>query len=131
MHEEEHLDKQPTLRVRTMPNDTNASGDIFGGWLMSQIDIAGAIEAQVRSKGAVATIAVKELIFHKPLFVYDLVSFYTNVIRVGNSSIEVSVDVFARRLENGEFKTVKVSWAKLVYVAISKPGVKRTVPPAD
>ncbi len=131
MHETEHLDVQPTLRVRTMPNDTNANGDIFGGWLMSQIDIAGAIEAQVRSQGPVATIAVKELIFHKPLFVHDLVSFYTNVIRVGTTSMEIGIEVFARRLENGQFSTVKVSWAKLVYVAISKPGVKRVVPPAD
>lgn len=128
MHDVEHIDKQPTLRVTTMPNDANAAGDIFGGWLMSQIDIAGAIEAQVRSKGAVATISVKELIFHKPLFVYDLVSFYTDLIRVGNTSIEVSVEVFARRMRGGEYETLKVAWATLVYVAISKPGVKRPVP---
>lgn len=128
MHEVEHIDKQPTLRVTTMPNDANAAGDIFGGWLMSQIDIAGAIEAQVRAKGAVATISVKELIFHKPLFVYDLVSFYTELTHVGNTSIEVAVEVFARRMRSGEYETLKVAWATLVYVAISKPGVKRLVP---
>jgi acyl-CoA thioesterase YciA len=131
MHEQEHLDKQPTLRVTTMPNDANAAGDIFGGWLMSQIDIAGAIEAQVRSKGAVATISVKELIFHKPLFVYDLVSFYTELQHVGHTSMEVRIDVYARRREQGEYLTINVAWATLVYVAISKPGVKRPVPPAD
>jgi acyl-CoA thioesterase YciA len=130
MHEQEHLDKQPTLRVTTMPNDANAAGDIFGGWLMSQIDIAGAIEAQVRSKGAVATISVKELIFHKPLFVYDLVSFYTELQHVGNTSMEVRIDVYARRMNQGEYQTINVAWATLVYVAISKPGVKRPVPPA-
>lgn len=128
MHEQQHLDKQPTLRVTTMPNDANASGDIFGGWLMSQIDIAGAIEAQVRARGAVATISVKELVFNKPLFVYDLVSFYTEILHVGSTSIEVMIDVFARRMQGGEYETIKVAWAKLVYVAISKPGVKRRVP---
>lgn len=128
MHEQEHLDKQPTLRVTTTPNDANAAGDIFGGWLMSQIDIAGAIEAKVRAKGPVATISVKELIFHKPLFIYDVVSFYTDLIHVGNSSIEVAINVYARRMQGGEFETIKVAWATLVYVAISKPGVKRSVP---
>lgn len=128
MHDQEYIDKQPTLRVTTMPNDANAAGDIFGGWLMSQIDIAGAIEAKVRAKGPVATISVKELVFDKPLFVYDLVSFYTDITRVGKTSIEVSVEVFARRMREGEFQTIKVAWATFVYVAISKPGVKRQVP---
>lgn len=128
MHDQEHLEKQPTLRVTTMPNDANASGDIFGGWLMSQIDIAAAIEAQVRAKGAVATVSVNELVFHKPLFVYDLVSFYTELLHVGNTSLEVGIDVFARRMRGGEYQTIKVAWAKLVFVAISTPGVKRRVP---
>lgn len=128
MHEEEHYDKQPTLRVTTMPNDANAAGDIFGGWLMSQIDIAGAIEAQVRAKGPVATVSVKELIFHKPLFVYDLVSFYTEITHVGTTSIEVAIEVYARRMREGEFQTINIAWAKYVYVAISTPGHKRAVP---
>lgn len=128
MHDVEHIEKQPTLRVTTMPNDANAAGDIFGGWLMSQIDIAGAIEAKVRAKGPIATISVKELIFHKPLFVYDLVSFYTDITKVGKTSIEVSIEVYARRMREGEFQTIKVAWAKYVYVAISKPGIKRPVP---
>ena len=130
MHEVEHIDKQPTLRVTTMPNDANAAGDIFGGWLMSQIDIAGAIEAKVRAKGPVATISVHELIFHKPLFVYDVVSFYTDITKVGTTSIDVAVEVYARRMREGDFQTIKVAWAKLVYVAISKPGIKRPVPDA-
>ncbi|MDQ2995019.1 MAG: acyl-CoA thioesterase [Pseudomonadota bacterium] len=129
MHEEDHIDKQPTLRVRTRPNDTNASGDIFGGWLMSHIDIACAIEAQLRAKGPVATVAVKELIFRKPLFVYDIVSFYTTLARVGNTSLTIDVEVYARRMhEDGEFVTLEVATATLVFVAIATPGTKRVIP---
>jgi acyl-CoA thioesterase YciA len=131
MHEEEHMDKQPTLRVRTRPNDANASGDIFGGWLMSQVDIACAIEAELRAKGPVATVAVKELVLRKPLFVYDIVSFYTNLENVGNTSMTISVEVFARRMQpkSGEYETISVATATLVFVAISTPGVSRPVPP--
>lgn len=128
MHEVEPHDRQPTLRVRTTPNDANQLGDIFGGWLMSHIDIAGAIEAKVRAKGNVSTVAVKELLFIKPLFVYDLVSFYTSIEKVGNTSITVKIEVFSTRMKAEEFETIKVSDATLVYVAISQPGTKRTVP---
>lgn len=103
MHELEPHDKQPTLRITTRPNDANSSGDIFGGWLMSQIDIAGSIEAKVRAKSAIATIAVKELLFLKPLFVYDLVSFYTELVSVGTTSITVKIEVFATRLAEGQY----------------------------
>lgn len=127
MHELESHDRQPTLRITTRPNDANPAGDIFGGWLMSQIDIAGSIEAKVRAKGPVATIAVKELLFLKPLFVYDLVSFYTELVRVGSTSITVKIEVFATRFCEGEYRTIKISDATLVYVAISIPGVKRQI----
>ncbi len=132
MHEETHIDKQPTLRVRTQLNDANPSGDIFGGWLMSQIDIACAIEAQLRARGPVATIAVNELIFRKPLYVYDLVSFYTTLKSVGNTSMTIDVEVFARRMEEGgDYETLEIATATLVFVAISTPGVSRPVPKID
>lgn len=120
-------DKQPILRIRTMPNDANALGDIFGGWLMSQIDLAGAALAEEYSKGAVATVAVKELTFLKPIYVYDLVSFYGEISHIGSTSITVKISVFAQRFQQPR-PVLKVSDAELVYVAISKPGVKRNLP---
>ena len=121
------------LRVKTRPNDANKSGDIFGGWLMSQIDIAGAIAAAHRAKGPVVTVAVKELTFIKPLYIYDIVSFYTKIIGVGKTSITVEVEVYAERYNYEENKTelsrVKVSDATLIYVAVSKPGEKRLISP--
>lgn len=129
MNETSLDNKTLALRMKTLPNDANSSGDIFGGWLMSQIDIAGAIAAAKRAKGKVVTVAVKELKFIKPLFVYDLVSFYTEVTGVGKTSITVNVDVYAERLPNEG--VVKVSDATLVYVAVHEPGIKRAVPPTD
>ncbi len=123
------IDKQPTLRVTTRPNDANKSGDIFGGWLMSQIDIAGAIAAAERAKGAVVTVAVKELQFIRPLFVYDLVSFYAEVTATGKTSITISVEVYAQRYLSGDGMMEKISEATLVYVAVSAPGIPREVPP--
>ncbi len=121
------------LRVKTRPNDANKSGDIFGGWLMSQIDSAGAIAAAHRAKGPVVTVAVKELTFIKPLYIYDIVSFYTKIISVGKTSITVEVEVYAERYNYEENKTelsrVKVSDATLIYVAVSKPGKKRLISP--
>jgi acyl-CoA thioesterase YciA len=117
--------KEPILRMKTLPNDANKSGDIFGGWLMSQIDRAGAIVAAKRADGDVVTVAVKDLVFIKPLFVYDLVSFYADVVKVGRTSITVKVEVYAERLPHKGF--LKVSDATLVYVAISEPGTKRAV----
>ena len=122
-------DRQPLLRIKTRPNDANSTGEIFGGWLMSQIDIAGSLLAVERSKGPVATIAVKQLRFLKPIYIYDLVSFYGEITHIGNTSITVEVEVFASRTIYGrDAETIKVSDATIVYVAISKPGQKRTVP---
>lgn len=119
----------PTLRVTTRPNDANPKGDIFGGWLMSQIDIAGAVAAGHRARGSVATVAVKELRFIQPIYVYDLVSFYAEVIAVGRTSITVKVEVFSERERAAhDSPAVKVSDATLVYVAISEPGKSREVP---
>ena len=117
--------REPILRIKTLPNDANKTGDIFGGWLMSKIDIAGALIATKKTKGPVVTVAVKELIFLKPLFVYDLVSFYGDVVKIGKTSITISIEVYAERLsQSGYFK---VSEAILVYVAVSQPGVKREI----
>ena len=124
--------KQPTLRIKTRPNDANPAGDIFGGWLMSQIDMAGAIVAGERTKGPVVTVAVKNLTFIKPLYIYDVVSFYAEVVGVGRTSINVKVEVFAQRNTNGynEESIIKISDADLVYVAVSEPGKPRAVPNA-
>jgi acyl-CoA thioesterase YciA len=119
-------DKDPILRVKTLPNDANKTGDIFGGWLMSQIDMAGAIVASRKAQGHVVTVAVKELKFLRPLFVYDLVSFYGEVVKTGNTSLTVQLEVFAEHLPNKGIN--KVSEATFVYVAVSEPGVKRTLP---
>lgn len=119
-------DQQPVLRVKTLPNDANADGSIFGGWLMSQLDIAGWIATTEYSGGYVATVAVKNIQFLQPLFVYDLVSFYAEVAHVGKTSITVDIEVYAQRFRDSN-KIVKVSEATLVYVALSKPGVKREI----
>ena len=126
----DNIKSDPTLRVKTRPNDANKGGDIFGGWLMSQIDIAGAIAAARRTKGPVVTVSVKELTFIKPLFIYDIASFYTKVISAGKTSVTIAVEVYAERYKKGEteLSEIKVSDATLVYVAVSKPGKKRLVP---
>jgi acyl-CoA thioesterase YciA len=121
---------EPTLRVKTRPNDANKAGDIFGGWLMSQIDIAGAIAAAQCAKGPVVTVAVKELKFLQPLFIYDIASFYTKITAIGNTSVSIAVEVYAARYNEGvnETTNIKVSEASLIYVAVSTPGKKRLIP---
>lgn len=119
--------KQLVLRLRTLPNDANYMGDIFGGWLMAQIDIAGGIAASRRAKGAVVTVAVTELQLLKPIYVHDLVSFYAAIKSVGKTSVTVEIEVYAER-SPVSVEEIKVSQAVLVYVAVSKPGVKREVP---
>lgn len=109
--------RQPTLRVVARPADTNAGGDIFGGWIMSQVDIAGSIAAYRLAKGRVVTVAVDSLQFHQPVLVGDLISCYAKVIRVGRTSISVQVEVFAER-DQGGIQHLKVTEAKLTYVAI-------------
>src|SRR6186997_2052803 len=111
--------KEPTLRVVPMPADSNSSGDIFGGWVMSQVDIAGAIPAIRLSHGRVATVAVQSFVFKQPILVGDLVSLYADVVKVGRTSITVSVEVYAQRHRLGE-ECVKVTEATLTYVAVDK-----------
>src|ERR1019366_398473 len=90
-------DREPTLRVVPMPADANFSGDIFGGWVMSHVDIAGSIPATRRARGRVATVAVNSFVFRQPVMVGDVVSFYAQVVKVGRTSITVSVEVYAQR----------------------------------
>ena len=112
-------DRQPTTRLSTMPRDTNPSGNIFGGWIMSQVDIAGAIVAMERANSMVATVAVNAFEFKEPVFVGDIVSCYATVTRVGNTSITVDVEVYAQR--NPEHpQIVKVTEAILTYVALDE-----------
>ena len=108
--------REPTLRVVPMPSDANYTGDIFGGWIMSQVDIAGAIPAIELAKGRVATVAVNSFVFKQPVMIGDVVSFYAKVVRVGRTSITVDVEVYARRRELSE--VVKVTEATLTYVAV-------------
>lgn len=122
-----HIEGTPVIRVTTRPNDANFNGDIFGGWLMSQIDIAGAVIASEYAKGTVVTVAVKDLRFLKPLFVHDLVSLYGKVISAGKTSMTVEVQVYAQRLRELSGEMIKVADSTLVYVAVSAPGKKRNL----
>jgi acyl-CoA thioesterase YciA len=118
--------KEPTLRVVPMPADSNSSGDIFGGWVMSQVDIAGSIPAIRHARGRVATVAVNSFVFRQPVMVGDLVSFYAEVVKVGRTSITVSVEVYVQRNPE-KVETVKVTEATLTYVAVDKQGRPRVV----
>ncbi|MDH5444634.1 MAG: acyl-CoA thioesterase [Gammaproteobacteria bacterium] len=110
-------DKQPAIRVFAMPADTNSKGDIFGGWLMSQVDLAGSVAAYRRAGSRVATVAVNNFQFIKPVFVGDLVSIFSDVIKVGTTSIQVSIQAFSERVAKGN-ETLLVAEATLTYVAI-------------
>jgi acyl-CoA thioesterase YciA len=119
--------KVPALRVVPMPADSNQNGDIFGGWIMSQVDIAGGTVAHRLARGRVATVAVKEFTFKQPVQIGDVVSFYVDLERIGTTSITVTVEVYAeRRPEDPEI--VKVTEATLTYVAIDRDGRPRAVP---
>jgi acyl-CoA thioesterase YciA len=109
-----------------MPADSNSTGDIFGGWVMSQVDIAGSIPAIRRARGRVATVAVNSFVFKQPVMVGDLVTFYADVIKVGRTSITVSVEVYAQRNPEKE-ETVKVTEAVLTYVAVDNQRRPRVV----
>jgi acyl-CoA thioesterase YciA len=127
----EHLaqlpDHPPALRVMPMPADANQYGDIFGGWIMSQVDIAGATVAMRRARGRVATVSVNSFVFNQPVSVGDVVSFFADVVETGRTSIKVNVEVYAERNPTQPI-TVKVTQATLTYVAINQQGVKRELP---
>ena len=123
-------DKMPTLRVMPMPSDANMHGDVFGGWIMAQVDIAGALPAVKRSNGRVATVAVNSFVFKNPVFVGDLLSFYAEIVRVGTTSITVRVEVYAER-NRLDAEVVRVTEATLTYVATDEYRKPRTLPRLD
>ena len=112
------------LRVMPLPADVNGNGDIFGGWLMAQVDLAGAVLPSRIAKGRIATVAVNEFIFKQPVSLGDLLSFYASVTRIGNTSISVHVEVYAER-NPANLQVVKVTEADLTYVAIDHEGKPR------
>ena len=120
-------DREPSLRVVPLPADVNQNGDIFGGWVMSQVDIAGSIPAAARARGRVATVAVNSFVFKQPVQMGDVLSLYADVVHIGNTSITVNVEVYAERGRD-EAKIVKVTEAALTYVAIDLEGKPRPVP---
>lgn len=119
--------REPVMRVIPMPADTNFHGDIFGGWLLAQVDLAGNVAAVRRAKGRVATVGIEKLSFQSPVRVGDLVSLYAEVVGTGTTSVRVKVDVFAQRNPVSE-RTLKVTEALLTYVALDKQGRKRSLP---
>lgn len=121
-------DHELILRVVPLPADVNANGDIFGGWVMAQVDIAGGVAAAQRARGRVATVAVNSFQFRQPISIGDVVSLYARIERVGRTSITVHVEVIAERDPTAPV-TVKVTEATLTYVAIDRSGVKREIPP--
>jgi acyl-CoA thioesterase YciA len=123
-------DEDPILRVVPMPADANAHGDVFGGWIMAQVDIAGGILAARRANGRVATIAVTNFVFKQPVFVGDLLSFYGSITRTGRTSITVDVSVYTER-SRLKVETAKVTEATLVYVATDDQRRPRTLPPLE
>ena len=116
-----------TIRTLAMPADTNPAGDIFGGWVMSQMDIAGAIAAVERSKGRVVTVAVEAMTFIAPVKVGDILCVYARVERIGTTSITIGLEAWARR--NRLDDRVKVTEARFVYVALDESGLKRKIDP--
>lgn len=122
-------DKELALRVIPMPADANANGDIFGGWIMSQVDLAGSIPAHRRARGRIATVAVNQFVFKQPVQIGDVVSFYASVVKTGRTSITVDVEVYAER-DRG-FTVAKVTEAQLTYVAIGHDRKPRELPSLD
>ncbi len=120
-------DRELVLKVIPMPADVNANGDIFGGWVMAQVDLAGAVLPARHVRGRMATVAVNQFIFKQPVKVGDILSFFAHITRVGTTSITVQVEVFAERFST-QGRYVKVTEASLTYVAIDAEGKPRPVP---
>jgi acyl-CoA thioesterase YciA len=122
-------DRQLVMRVMPMPADTNGNGDIFGGWIMAQVDIAGGVLPSRIAKGRIVTVAVNQFIFKQPVSIGDLLSFYAKVERIGKTSVTVNVEVYAER-DPANLHVVKVTEANLTYVAIDRDGKPRLIPKA-
>jgi acyl-CoA thioesterase YciA len=120
-------DRQLVLRVMPLPADSNSNGDIFGGWIMAQVDLAGAVLPSRIAKGRIATVAVNQFIFKQPVSIGDLLSFYAKVEHIGRTSVTVHVEVYAER-NPANLRVVKVTEANLTYVAIDANGQPRELP---
>ena len=121
------FDGGPALRTIAMPADANPNGDIFGGWLLAQMDLAGGTVALRRAKGRVATVGIEAMTFHKPVYVGDEVSCFATVVKIGRTSIRIRVDTWVRRHRTGE--AIKVTEGVFTFVAIGDDGKPREVPP--
>ncbi len=119
---------EPMLRLFATARDTNARGDIFGGWLLANIDLAASIIAARRAKGPVTTVALNNVTFLKPIYPSDLVSFYCEVEKTGRTSMHIGVEVFTERLIDGTTARIQVAQAEIVFVAVSEPGKTRVLP---
>ena len=120
-------DAELVLKVIPMPADCNANGDIFGGWVMAQVDLAGAVLPARYVQGRIATVAVNEFVFKQPVKVGDILSFFSRIARIGNPSITVTVEVFAERIRH-QGSYLKVTQANITYVAIDETGKPRIIP---
>ena len=120
-------DKELVLKVIPMPADSNANGDIFGGWVMAQVDLAGSVIPARLAKGRIATVAVNQFVFKQAVKIGDLLSFFAEVERVGTTSVTVKVEVYAQRMRQPE-PVIKVTEANLTYVAIDMEGKPRPLP---
>ena len=123
-------DEELVLKVIPMPRDVNVNGDIFGGWVMAQVDLAGAVIASPYAAGRMATVAVNEFIFKQPVRVGDILSFYSELTRIGRTSMTVKVEVYAERF-GSQGRYIKVTEASVTYVAIDDQGQPRPVPPSS
>ena len=124
------LDKELVLKVIPMPADCNANGDIFGGWVMAQVDLAGSVIPARYAGGRMATVAVNEFIFKRPVRVGDILSFYSELTRIGRTSKTVKVEVYAERF-GSQGRYIKVTEASVTYVAIDDQGQPRPMPPSS
>ena len=117
---------ESTTRTVAMPKDTNPSGDIFGGWLLSEMDLAGSIVAWQRARGRVATVAVRAMAFHSPVHVGDVLCCYTDIVKVGTTSITVNIEAWAQ--PRSQDQRIKVTEGEFVFVALDDEGWKRPLP---
>lgn len=120
--------REPAVRTIAMPADTNPSGDIFGGWLLAQMDLAGGTVALLRARGRVVTVAIDRMTFHRPVYVGDLVSCYAEIVKVGRTSLTVDIETFVTRHETGE--ELKVTEGTFTYVHVDGEGKPLAVPAA-
>jgi acyl-CoA thioesterase YciA len=122
-------ERVPAVRALAMPADTNPQGDIFGGWILAQMDVAGGVVAFERAAGRVATVAIDAMTFHAPVFVGDVVSCYAEVVKVGRTSITIQVESWARRQRTGT--PIRVTEGRFTYVAIDEERRPRPVPAGE